>query len=125
MVAELVYVLTLTSPWHGSLSLVLFEFSNLFLMPHHLMTQLRYHGRWHFVNGLLFFVTCTLVRVLGCLALGVAYVYDVATFRDTDYADYADSGDGGANSSSAGSSARSTARRTSSGTPCAPRRARP
>ena len=41
VIAELVYLLTQTSPWHGILSIVLFEASNLFLMPHHLMTQVR------------------------------------------------------------------------------------
>ena len=82
VLAELVYILTLTSPWYGSLSLVMFEVSNLFLMPHHLMTQLGYHGRLHFLNGLLFFVTCTFVRVLGCLVLGVVYAVDVLRYRD-------------------------------------------
>ena len=67
------------------LSLVLFEASNLFLMPHHLMTQLDYHGKWHFLNGLAFFATCTLARVFGCVALGISYVRDAATLHERDW----------------------------------------
>lgn len=93
VVAELVYLLTLTSPWHGSLAFVLFEFSNLFLMPHHLMTQLDYSGKWHFVNGLLFFVSCTFVRVLGCIVLGLVYLVDVITLGSSS-ASSAESGSG-------------------------------
>ena len=80
VIAELVYLVTQTSPWHGALSFVLFEFSNLFLMPHHLMTQVQYHGKLHFINGILFFVTCTLVRIASCTLLGVYYVVDLATW---------------------------------------------
>jgi len=85
VLAEGVYLLTQTSPWPGILSLVLFEASNLFLMPHHLMTQLDYHGKWHFLNGLAFFATCTLARVFGCVALGISYVRDAATLHERDW----------------------------------------
>ena len=103
VLAELVYVLTLTSPWHGLLAFVFFEFSNLFLMPHHLMTQYGYHGKLHFINGLLFFLSCTLVRVGGCVVLGVFYIVDVVsidvtavggTQRDADTAAASDYGAG-------------------------------
>lgn len=81
VVAELVYLITQTSPWHGALSFVLFEFSNIFLMPHHLMTQLQYHGKAHFWNGLGFFISCTFVRVGACTVVGVYYIRDVVNFR--------------------------------------------
>ena len=81
VVAELVYLITQTSPWHGALSFVLFEFSNLFLMPHHLMTQLGYRGKAHFWNGIGFFLSCTLVSIAACTVVGGYYARDVATFR--------------------------------------------
>jgi hypothetical protein len=83
VIAHLVYVLTQTSPWPGALSIIMFEFSNLNLMPHHLMTQVRYHGKWHFLNGVCFFFTCTFVRIVGSTILGVYFIRDAAAFDPT------------------------------------------
>ena len=80
VVAELVYLLTQTSPWYGALSLVLFEVSNLNAAPHLLMTQLRYTGIWHFLNGICFLITYTGSRIISCTVIGVLYVRDYANF---------------------------------------------
>ena len=79
--AHLVYLLTQTSPWPGALSLLVFEWSNLHLMPHHLMTQCNYRGKWHVYNGVAFFIFCTFVRVIGATVLFGFYVRDVVAFK--------------------------------------------
>ena len=81
VLAHLVYLLTQTSPWPGALSLIVFEWSNLHLMPHHLMTQWGYRGKWHVYNGVAFFLFCTFVRVIGAMVLGAFYIRDIVAFR--------------------------------------------
>lgn len=85
VVAELVYLLTQVAPWYGALSLVLFELSNLNAAPHLLMTQLRYTGPWHFLNGVCFLITYTGSRVIACTVIGVMYVRDVALLRTDEW----------------------------------------
>ena len=84
VVAELVYLLTQTSPWYGALSLVLFEISNLNAAPHLLMTQLDYRGAAHFLNGIAFLVTYTGSRIIGCTVLGAFYLRDYILLDSSD-----------------------------------------
>ena len=45
------------------------------------MSQCNYHGRWHFWNGLAFFICCTFVRVLGATVLFGFYIRDAVHFK--------------------------------------------
>lgn len=84
VVAELVYLLTQTSPWYGALALVLFEVSNLNGAPHMLMTQKKYSGIWHLLNGLMFLVTFTGSRVIACTVVGAFYIKDYVEMQSSD-----------------------------------------
>jgi len=82
--AELIYLLTQTSPFYGSLALVLFELSNLNAAPHMLMTQRRYTGIWHMLNGLMFLITFTGSRIIACTVVGGLYIRDYAQMNTSD-----------------------------------------
>ena len=86
VVAEVVYLLTQVAPWYGALSLILFELSNLNAAPHLLMTQLRYSGPLHFINGVCFLITYTGSRIIACTILGVLYVIDYARLDSDEWA---------------------------------------
>ena len=90
LLALLVYVTTQYCARQGALGVLLMDFTNLFFLPHLLLSQLqKQHLVYWTVNGVCFILSYTATRMIGCTWLSIGFAYEASQFEPEDEAGWA------------------------------------